>query len=431
MRRRAVEDPTSLDPLVSAYGLVSSVDELRTSGLPQGFRVWKADGGAPCAPRWDRTVTGGGRAWHDPELARFIAVAEAAERYTGWDVLGERRIVASAASLDGACLEPWRYPRCSDAEYARSECATVPFDPSAEIRWAGGTDLITGEPLWIPAVMACFGLADPAPAELFSPRISTGFAVHSDPVEATVSGMLEVLERDAVAVLWLQRLRLPRVSAADLGPRAAELAEWCRLRFMDVHFLDATTDLGVPTVYCLICSEHDRRAYRVVGASADRDLASAAEKALLEALGAPMFIHHIGEDEVPQDFAAMRAAGDTARYMGLADRSAAFHFLLDEGPRGPSVPLTPLAADPTAALRDLVARLAGAGMRPVVVDRTTSELADVGLTAVNVVVADLQPMSLQPPAQFTAHPRLYEAPARMGHPVLRAEELNPWPQPLG
>jgi ribosomal protein S12 methylthiotransferase accessory factor len=279
--------------------------------------------------------------------------------------------------------------------------------------------------------MACFGLADPAPAELFSPRISTGFAVHTDPVEAVVGGLLEVLERDAVAVLWLQRLRVPRLTAVELGPRVAELIEWCRLRFMDVHFFDATTDLGVPSAYCLICSEHDRRAYRVVGASADRDLASAAEKALLEALGTPMFIHHVAEDEVPQDFTAIGAAGDTARYMGLADRGAAFDFLLDEGARGPAAAPAPLAADPAVVLRDLVARLAGAGMRPVVVDRTTSELADVGLTAVNVVVADAQPMSLHPLAQFTAHPRLYEAPARMGHPVCRPEELNPWPQPLG
>ncbi|WP_239078008.1 YcaO-like family protein [Streptomyces sp. SID9124] len=431
MRRRAVEDPTALDPLVSAYGLVSSVGELRASGLPRGFHVWKAHGGVPGAPRWDREMTGGGRAWRDPELARFVAIAEAAERYTGWDVLDERRVVASAASLDGACLEPWRYPRCSDAEYARPGCPAAPFDPAAEIRWASGTDLISGEPVWVPAVMACFGLAEPSPSERFSPRISTGFAVHTDPVRAVVGGMLEVLERDAVAVLWLQRLRLPRVAAADLGVRAAELAEWCRLRFMDVHFFDATTDLGVPTVYCLICSEHDRRASRVVGASADRDMASAAEKALLEALGAPMFIHHVGEDAVPRDFADMRAAGDTARYMGLADRSEAFDFLLDEGARGPSVVRAPLDDDPATALRDLVGRLADAGMRPVVVDRTTSELAEVGLTAVNVVVADLQPMSLHPLAQFTAHPRLYEAPARMGHPACGIEELNPWPQPLG
>lgn len=64
------------------------------------------------------------------------------------------------------------------------------------------------------------------------------------------------------------------------------------------------------------------------------------------------------------------------------------------------------------------------------VDRSHAELRSVGLTAVNVVIPDLQPMSLLPLAQFRAHPRLYRAPAAMGFPVHSEEELNPWPQPF-
>jgi ribosomal protein S12 methylthiotransferase accessory factor len=69
-------------------------------------------------------------------------------------------------------------------------------------------------------------------------------------------------------------------------------------------------------------------------------------------------------------------------------------------------------------------------MCAIAVDRTPRELADVGLTAVNVVIPDLQPMSLRPLAQYRAHPRLYEAPVLMGYSSRSEEELNPWPQPF-
>ena len=69
-------------------------------------------------------------------------------------------------------------------------------------------------------------------------------------------------------------------------------------------------------------------------------------------------------------------------------------------------------------------------MPAVVVDRTSGDLAEAGLTCVSVVIPDLQPMSLRPLAQFKAHPRLYDAPARMGYPVRPEDELNPWPQPF-
>ena len=69
------------------------------------------------------------------------------------------------------------------------ECLFVPFDPSAEIRWVRGVDLATAAEVWVPAVMACYRLGNVRRQEGFWYRISTGCAVHTDPVEALVRGM--------------------------------------------------------------------------------------------------------------------------------------------------------------------------------------------------------------------------------------------------
>ena len=81
-------------------------------------------------------------------------------------------------------------------------------------------------------------------------------------------------------------------------------------------------------------------------------------------------------------------------------------------------------------LRVLLSRLNAAGCQVVAVDCTTDEARDVGFRVVRVLIPELVPLSFTYRARYLAHPRLYTAPARMGHPVLAAPEINPLPQPF-
>jgi ribosomal protein S12 methylthiotransferase accessory factor len=278
--------------------------------------------------------------------------------------------------------------------------------------------------------MAAYSYAHVTPAERFTYRISTGYSVHSDPVEATVGGIAEVVERDAIALLWLQRLRLPELRPDVRSSRLTTLIGWAERHFLRIHLYDATTDLGVPTVWVLVVSDHDDERRHVAGCATGRTLVAAAEKAAAEAIAVRGVLH--SDDPIPDDFADYTTIRDGARFMGRAEQSDAFDFLRPgpdrEAGRCPAAAALP--ADPDAALAALIGIFARRDMPVVVVDRTPGEVAAAGLVCVSVVIPDLQPMSLRPLAQFTAHPRLYDAPARMGYPVLSETELNPWPLPF-
>jgi ribosomal protein S12 methylthiotransferase accessory factor len=427
----------ALDSLVSPYGVVASVGPVRSrfrgpgelveASATAGWGVRTGQGTRTVGKRC-KVLSGGGRAMKSPEHARLVAIAEAAERYAGCDILGEPRVWAKAAELDGPVLDPGRYPRCSAAEYSAAGCPVRPFDPDARIRWVRGLELTGGGPVWVPAAMACYGLQHRVAGEHFSYPISTGYAVHTDPVEALVGGICEVIERDALSLVWRQRLPIPLSGPGASSPATDYLASWAERHFIQTYLFDATTDLGVPTVYCLQVAEHDRRARHVVGCAAGRNMALAAEKALLEALGVRGLFY--SDDDIPSDYAKFSGLTDGARYMGTPERSAAFDFLVDGAGQRPVVHREALPADPGAVLARLIAIFTEREMPVAVVDRTTRELAAAGLTCVSVVIPDLQPMSLQPLAQFLAHPRLYDAPARMGYRVSTEGELNPWPQPF-
>lgn len=437
---RSAARPPGLARLVSPFGVISRVQAgsppRGLAGLALSYALAGRPGGGS-----HPGIAGYGMA-RDGGTARTIALAEAAERYAGqdWrvrDAADPGQVAgrspdgwprARAADLPGPVLDLARLPRCTDAEYAAPGCPVVPFDADAEIRWARGIDLASGKPTWLPAIMACYGLADPTPADRFWHSISTGYAVHTDPRIALCSAICEVIERDIIEVLWRQRLALPPVADRHLTGECRRILGWFDDHFMSALLFDATSDLGVPTAYCLSIAEHDLVRRQTVSCATGATLAAAAEKvardAAMQRAPAPR------DEPVKDDFRDFTSLEDGMRYMARPERAPAFDFLVADREDRPSPDRRGLAADPGQRLRELVDALDAAGMQAVAVDRTSPELADAGLTAFCVVIPDLQPMTTRPLVSYLAHPRLYSAPARMGYPVLPEEGLNPWPQPF-
>ncbi|GGX15314.1 hypothetical protein GCM10010297_40930 [Streptomyces malachitofuscus] len=420
---------SALASLVSPVGLVSAVRPAPgLRGLPR-LKMASANvgSGVPGGTREPSAgSSGGSRVLDDEYLSYVVATAEAAERYAG-RMPHEQPLLATPAELDGPVLDMTRVPRCSDREYAHPHCPVRRYDPEVPIHWSRGVDLITGRDIWVPTVMACYGFHVHG-AERFVTQISTGQSVHTDPYAALLGGLTELCERDAIALTWLQKLPLPPVDPSVLTPAALEMLVWGERRFLRTLLFDATTDLDVPTVYALQVAPHDDSLRQIIGAGTGRSLGEAAERCLLELL--TIRECYRSETELPDDYHDFEFL-DGSRMMALPRHSEAFAFLT-EGLAGRcgSTGGRPLPADPKAAVEELVGRLAAAGMQAVAVDRTCRELRAAGLTAVSVVVPELQPMSLDPLAQFRGHPRLSEAPVRMGFASLPEEEQNQWPQPF-
>jgi ribosomal protein S12 methylthiotransferase accessory factor len=419
----------NVDRLVSGLGVVGEVSANSIRGLPELSVYSAANGSAVPGRVSDHSVFGTGRALGNPRLARAIAVAEAAERYAGGEFFDEAPLRRRSGELPGREIDLAAVPRCSADEYADPACPVIAPDWRAEMRWIEGRELYSGERIWLPTTMACYGLAR-LPSERFGYPISTGYAVHSDMPNALFAAISEVVERDAIAVTWLQRLPLPRLPSSVLDEEAALLTTWLRRHFVEPHLFDATTDVGLPTVYVVLRAEHDALTATTVSCATGLTIRQAARKAILEAIPSRMAVKRESKAP-PKSYAEFSGIGDGMHYMAGREMQYAFDFLTEQPEGEPGRAQTPqFAPNETEALKRLVSILGRLGMEMVAVDRTTRELAAVGLVAVTVVIPALQPMSLHPLAQFRAHPRLYSAPVRMGYRVLPEEKLNRLPQPF-
>jgi ribosomal protein S12 methylthiotransferase accessory factor len=388
---------------------VADLGDLRP--VVPGFRL---------APTSTRGMMDGAGTGIDAAAASKLAVVEALERYSNC-VYDERQLIwATGAELGREAIDLDTLPRCSAAELSDRLCPLRPADSHVPIRWVRGVSLTGREGRWVPAVMAFLNIPAQSTGEHFVFQISTGCAAHVDPAAAVLNAICEVVERDAVSLTWLQRLALPMIEgtdaiAAPAGPGVA------------TYLFDATTDLGVPTVYGIDVAEGSFGT--AVMCATDLDPHRAVAKVLREAASGRVALSMA--PPVASQVDDFQTVSEGASYMAQAERRPAFGFLLDSARRRSLSDMRSLATGtPEGDLAVIVDRLDRLGMEVVVVDLTTDEAARAGLWVVRAIIPALQPLSFTHRARFLGHPRLYDAPVRMGYRSWSEPELNPWPQPF-
>jgi ribosomal protein S12 methylthiotransferase accessory factor len=123
------------------------------------------------------------------------------------------------------------------------------FDPSARIEWSPVWSLRDQRFRYLPTSILYFFYSGPYPYH----ADSNGCAAGNTREEAIVQGFLELVERDAYAIWWYNRLQMPEV---DLGQFNDSYIRDLRTQLADtgrkLWVLDVTNDLGVPTYVAIV-----------------------------------------------------------------------------------------------------------------------------------------------------------------------------------
>ena len=424
-------------------GLFSRTEILRAEAdEPQIFtRVIRPDPildtcGDGLPPRRKAILLNGTGAALDEEGTWVPALAEALERHCATVFSEDEFIWASANELGDRAVDLDSFPVCSERELQNPACPLVAPNKAEKIRWIQGLSLDNGELVYLPLVSV--HITQPAVrSERFLSPISTGCAAHESYEAALLSAILEVVERDALSIAWLQKLRLPRIDFENPAAALGELWETYQhsSKGLQVICFDATTDLGIPVVYGLRVSSCDNRLRTVVACSSSFDPAAACRKIMLELASFAAWLRRTS-DEVPADLEDFNQLHHGASYMARHEQAHAFDFLLNNDAR---IRLERVAANsPAQSIDDkrtmlamVIRHLKRLGYAIYAADLSTDEAVRSGMRVVRVVIPGLMPFSWIKRARYLGHARLYQAPRVMGYPSRNEHELNPWPQPFG
>ena len=187
------------------------------------------------------------------EQGEASALMEAIERYSGVFQGDEIRVSRRFTEFpSGAAIPPNKVLLFSDAQYRCAKTAIgtgetnirAPFDRTVEIEWSPVWSLRDQRFKYLPTSLLYFFYRGPAAYS----ADSNGCAAGNTLEEAIVQGFLELVERDAYAIWWYNRLQRAEV---DLGQFDDSYIRDLRNQFAEIGrrlwVLDISSDLGIPS----------------------------------------------------------------------------------------------------------------------------------------------------------------------------------------
>jgi ribosomal protein S12 methylthiotransferase accessory factor len=280
--------------------------------------------------------------------------------------------------------------------------------PAGEpIRWVPGTDLVSGESVALPAAF----VHHPPPERRYRPAVTTGLGFGNSGVEALLSGLYEVIERDAAMLAWYSSFE-PLALAVETHP-VETMRSRAASEGLDVTLLLLTMDIDVPVVAAAVHrGEWPRFA---AGTAANLDAEAAAASALAEALQNWMELRGMGPER------AAEASGAIGSYAELPDTAAAF---LDAGATVDADDVSAGAVDGEAELDAVLDRLAAADLGAYAARTTTRDVDALGFEAVRALVPAAQPLAFGEP-YFGE--RAESVPASLGFEPRLDRDHHPFP----
>jgi oxazoline/thiazoline synthase len=350
------------------------------------------------------------------EQAEASALMEAIERYSGIFQGDEIRLTRRFTDFpEGDAILANDVQHFSEAQFASrhepladgAHPVPDPIDPTARIEWSPAWSLRDRRFKHLPTGLLYFFYED-------FHTDSNGCAAGNTREEAIVQGFLELVERDAYAIWWYNRLRRPEI---DLRQFDDSYIRDLRAQFADfgrkLWVLDVTSDLGVPAYVAIMHWMEEGKENIEFGSGAHFDRRIAMLRSLTE-LSQFLSINVM-------DGGGLR--GDKSTLDGLTPlRLENYPFLqpANDAPSAPalgmSVPLDSVKEQVEACVE--VARRGGCDF--LVLDQTRP---DVEVPVVRVIVPGLRHFYKR-----FGPGRLYDVPVKLGwlDKRLREDELTPF-----
>ncbi len=187
--------------------------------------------------------------------AKTSGFCEAIERYSGLFQGDEIRVSNTYSQLESAihpvsCLQfsqhQYQHREALNQAYSGSDFIPQPFDETQEIEWTPVWSL-TEQTFKQMSTALCYYKYPQTSGHQFGFAHSNGNAAGNAIEEAILQGFMELVERDAVAIWWYNRLQRPAVDLDSFqDPYLSQLQTYYQDRRREFWVLDLTSDLEIP-----------------------------------------------------------------------------------------------------------------------------------------------------------------------------------------
>jgi ribosomal protein S12 methylthiotransferase accessory factor len=378
-----------------------------------------------------------GGAASEPSVAEAAGLGEAIERACAVLPRRDELVIAPYAEVQAEAADPLAWDLFDPATRAESEFPYARPSRSEPISWVWGWSVTRSKPTLIPASRVFLALESPVSGDFTDCQLLSGFAAGNTLEEATLRGLLEVIERDAFMIAWANRLLLRHARAASAAGTDASAFD---RQGLEARCGVIDLDLGASVAIAMVRSTRPDDPAMVISAAADLDPVRACGRALNELAANRLHVRHLlanAGNAVPTS--SPREVRDETGHGLLyahAEMLPELAFWWDsvgsDALTTPSTPKASSAGSTWVQLSAVVESIRGAGHEVLVADLTAPEVRELGLWTVKALVPGAYPMNFDGRWPHFGGARIIEAPIRAGmrDHKLDVHELNRVPHPF-
>lgn len=389
------------------------------------------------------TKAGGGG--EDVAMAMAATIGEAAERYCMLFFDKREMVLASHRELKGDAVSPDLLRLYSREQIERRNAAggrREYFTEDSKVYWVWGYSLTSKRPRLVPASLVYMNYTFDDDEVPIGRNASSGLAAGLTLEEAILTGLYEVVERDAYASCWLHRKVGPRIVVDD-----AELQKMLNERYyadhpsVDLRIFDITLDIPIPSVFAFMRRPAEFGPALCVSSVTRLNKKDLIRKTLREVgQGLPyvrFLMPQLKDWEPSPDHTDLTSFDHHCMLYNkrpdLVDGALAFCYEMKE-----EVPLSQIPDRSTGRVKGDIEvcldLLRQRGLEVIVTEITTPDIRDVGLRVVRVMIPGLVPLHGNHNFPYLGVSRLYELPRMLGWEKSgwRPPEggINPLPHPF-
>jgi ribosomal protein S12 methylthiotransferase accessory factor len=372
------------------------------------------------------------------ERAITKAIGEAIERYCAAIYPLEDLPVSTVEAATFPCTQPDQFALYSNEQYQQPDFPFARFTKKLPVRWVAAFDINTAGIAYVPACMVFLPYrGDKSQGESpIAAQISTGLACHSTLAMAGIAGICEVVERDAVAIVWQARMSMPRIRLDTLSAANKDLISRFQYPGASIILLYLRMDHHIPVIMAAMRRSNAEAPALIISAAAHIDPELAVQKSLEELAQIDILARRVSANQVKF------RTGRQWQYVTTQESHIAVHTNHANACFADFLFLSPLEVEfdaipnlstnePTGDLHLLAEMVQSLGYKVLLADVTTEDVRSVGFSVVRVLIPGFHPLFIGHRFRALGGTRLWRVPQNLGYAgIEKTKGDNPIPHPF-
>ncbi|HEX7041782.1 MAG TPA: YcaO-like family protein [Patescibacteria group bacterium] len=365
-------------------------------------------------------------------IALLRALCEGMERYCLDNLKLPIAATSSIKKVKKSHLDPKIFSPFSSSQLANLKFRQFRINENSQFRWIEAESLSTGERKLLPAQLATYNYQYLDKEPLITIPLSTGVATGNSLEDALQRAILEIVERDAYMISYLNKLPSPSIELNQIKSKKIKrvISTFKRYR-LELTLVDITTDIEIPSFAAITIDRTGLGPAVSVGLKAGFDEEAAMISAIEESLMTRSWVRDkFAYSEVStKKLKKILNIDDRARLWFSREMVEKLDFWLE----GNKKKTLQFKKKNTKRGLDFIKRIfEEKNMEILYVDITDKKIKEAGFAVVRVIIPQLQQLYLDERHPFLGGSRLYTVPVKLGYlskPHLEYE-LNKIPHPF-